>query len=147
MSYSILSYVLGSLLYCVPCCHKQGEVYIRGQKRDGLISDEELSGLRIGLVNFLFPCMLYALCWQSFWCVCYTENAIFNAYISYLTGVSECCTFWFVDCSWKCWFPSVRSFRFFWILAFFCIVFHLVQMTYCSGINKYAAVELILLFN
>ncbi|KAJ8755207.1 hypothetical protein K2173_019005 [Erythroxylum novogranatense] len=27
-----------------------GEVYIRGRKRDGLISDEELSGLRIGLV-------------------------------------------------------------------------------------------------
>ncbi|XP_024187357.1 protein TRIGALACTOSYLDIACYLGLYCEROL 3, chloroplastic isoform X1 [Rosa chinensis] len=28
----------------------KGEVYIRGRKRDGLISDEELSGLRIGLV-------------------------------------------------------------------------------------------------
>ncbi|CAK7348203.1 unnamed protein product [Dovyalis caffra] len=27
-----------------------GEVYIRGKKRDGLISDEEMSGLRIGLV-------------------------------------------------------------------------------------------------
>lgn len=29
---------------------EQGEVYIRGKKRDGLISDEEISGLRIGLV-------------------------------------------------------------------------------------------------
>uniref|UniRef100_A0A1J3CTH6 Protein TRIGALACTOSYLDIACYLGLYCEROL 3, chloroplastic n=1 Tax=Noccaea caerulescens TaxID=107243 RepID=A0A1J3CTH6_NOCCA len=28
----------------------KGEVYIRGKKRDGLISDEEISGLRIGLV-------------------------------------------------------------------------------------------------
>ncbi|KAJ6723534.1 PROTEIN TRIGALACTOSYLDIACYLGLYCEROL 3 CHLOROPLASTIC [Salix koriyanagi] len=28
----------------------RGEVYIRGKKRDGLISDEEMSGLRIGLV-------------------------------------------------------------------------------------------------
>uniref|UniRef100_A0A1J3F318 Protein TRIGALACTOSYLDIACYLGLYCEROL 3, chloroplastic n=1 Tax=Noccaea caerulescens TaxID=107243 RepID=A0A1J3F318_NOCCA len=28
----------------------KGEVYIRGQKRAGLISDEEISGLRIGLV-------------------------------------------------------------------------------------------------
>lgn len=28
----------------------QGEVYIRGRKRSGLISDEEMSGLRIGLV-------------------------------------------------------------------------------------------------
>lgn len=28
----------------------KGEVYIRGRKRDGLISDEEISGLRIGLV-------------------------------------------------------------------------------------------------
>ncbi|KAL6142975.1 hypothetical protein ACLB2K_061250 [Fragaria x ananassa] len=28
----------------------EGEVYIRGQKRAGLISDDELSGLRIGLV-------------------------------------------------------------------------------------------------
>lgn len=27
-----------------------GEVYIRGRKRDGLISDDEISGLRIGLV-------------------------------------------------------------------------------------------------
>lgn len=29
----------------------QGEVYIRGKKRAGLISDEEISGLRIGLVS------------------------------------------------------------------------------------------------
>jgi len=29
----------------------QGEVYIRGKKRAGLISDEEISGLRIGLVG------------------------------------------------------------------------------------------------
>jgi ABC-type transporter Mla maintaining outer membrane lipid asymmetry ATPase subunit MlaF len=28
----------------------KGEVYIRGKKRAGLISDEEISGLRIGLV-------------------------------------------------------------------------------------------------
>lgn len=28
----------------------KGEVFIRGRKRDGLISDEEISGLRIGLV-------------------------------------------------------------------------------------------------
>lgn len=28
----------------------KGEVFIRGKKRDGLISDEEISGLRIGLV-------------------------------------------------------------------------------------------------
>jgi energy-coupling factor transporter ATP-binding protein EcfA2 len=32
--------------------NKQGEVYIRGRKRVGLISDEEISGLRIGLVEF-----------------------------------------------------------------------------------------------
>ena len=32
----------------------QGEVYIRGKKRAGLISDEEISGLRIGLVSALF---------------------------------------------------------------------------------------------
>lgn len=32
--------------------NKQGEVYIRGTKRVGLISDEEISGLRIGLVKF-----------------------------------------------------------------------------------------------
>ena len=31
----------------------QGEVYIRGKKRAGLISDEEISGLRIGLVSAL----------------------------------------------------------------------------------------------
>ncbi|KAF3515470.1 hypothetical protein DY000_02063049 [Brassica cretica] len=29
----------------------KGEVYIRGKKRAGLISDEEISGLRIGLVT------------------------------------------------------------------------------------------------
>lgn len=33
------------------CGIVQGEVYICGKKRQGLISDEELSGLRIGLVG------------------------------------------------------------------------------------------------
>ncbi|KAM1039198.1 hypothetical protein ACFX13_034509 [Malus domestica] len=33
-----------------PLCNEQGEVYIRGRKRIGLISDDEISGLRIGLV-------------------------------------------------------------------------------------------------
>ena len=33
---------------------EQGEVYIRGRKRVGLIDDEELSGLRIGLVRIIF---------------------------------------------------------------------------------------------
>ena len=42
----------------------QGEVYIRGRKRDGLISDEEISGLRIGLVSCrvtytIFEVLLY----------------------------------------------------------------------------------------
>ena len=32
---------------------EQGEVYIRGKRRDGLISDNEMSGLRIGLVSFV----------------------------------------------------------------------------------------------
>lgn len=32
--------------------NEQGEVYIRGRKREGLISDQDISGLRIGLVNF-----------------------------------------------------------------------------------------------
>lgn len=33
---------------------EQGEVYIRCRKRDGLISDEEISGLRIGLVELVY---------------------------------------------------------------------------------------------
>lgn len=37
-----------------PLSHAQGEVYIRGKKRDGLISDDEISGLRIGLVVLFF---------------------------------------------------------------------------------------------
>ena len=36
------------------CGILQGEVYICGKKRQGLISDEELSGLRIGLVGIVF---------------------------------------------------------------------------------------------
>lgn len=40
----------------------QGEVYIRGRKRAGLISDEEISGLRIGLVNVF----LTHACWLVF---------------------------------------------------------------------------------
>lgn len=31
---------------------EQGEVYIRGRRRHGLISDDDMSGLRIGLVCF-----------------------------------------------------------------------------------------------
>ena len=30
----------------------QGEVFIRGRRRHGLISDQEISGLRIGLVKY-----------------------------------------------------------------------------------------------
>lgn len=44
---------------------KQGEVYIRGRKRSGLISDDEISGLRIGLVSFN---MLIFKCYQVFSC-------------------------------------------------------------------------------
>jgi hypothetical protein len=33
---------------------EQGDVYIRGRRRVGLISDEEITGLRIGLVKFSF---------------------------------------------------------------------------------------------
>lgn len=25
------------------------------------------------------------------------------------TGVPKCSSFWFIDCSWKCWFPFVRN--------------------------------------
>jgi len=39
----------------------QGEVYIRGRKRDGLISDDEISGLRIGLVSFIVICNMLIL--------------------------------------------------------------------------------------
>ena len=39
----------------------QGEVYIRGRKRVGLISDEEMSGLRIGLVDICFKLVFYDL--------------------------------------------------------------------------------------
>ena len=37
---------------------EQGEVYIRGRKRVGLIDDEELSGIRIGLVR-IFSNLVY----------------------------------------------------------------------------------------
>ena len=37
----------------------QGEVYIRGRKRSGLIGDDELSGLRIGLVKFYLTTEYY----------------------------------------------------------------------------------------
>lgn len=33
--------------------YEQGEVFICGKKRQGLVSDEDISGLRIGLVYFL----------------------------------------------------------------------------------------------
>ena len=39
--------------------NEQGEVFICGKKRQGLVSDEDISGLRIGLVYFLIhPCVL-----------------------------------------------------------------------------------------
>lgn len=58
--------------------------------------------------------------WSSNWIgrfnmymVMLTMFTIFRIYInlfaSDLTGVSECSTFWFSYCSWKCWFPSVRQ--------------------------------------
>jgi hypothetical protein len=37
--------------------YEQGEVFICGKKRHGLVSDEDLSGLRIGLVYFLITTM------------------------------------------------------------------------------------------
>jgi len=43
----------------------QGEVYIRGKKRAGLTSDEEVSGLCIGLVSALFMssvCLVWSVC-------------------------------------------------------------------------------------
>jgi ABC-type transporter Mla maintaining outer membrane lipid asymmetry ATPase subunit MlaF len=44
----------------------KGDVYICGKKRHGLISDEELSGLRIGLV-----CSSQSLAQLFFFCVYY----------------------------------------------------------------------------
>ncbi|KAL5058609.1 hypothetical protein RYX36_030213 [Vicia faba] len=47
----------------------KGEVYIRGRKRRGLISDDEISGLRIGLVSFRLVCnMLILKCYHVFSC-------------------------------------------------------------------------------
>ncbi|EXC29922.1 Protein TRIGALACTOSYLDIACYLGLYCEROL 3 [Morus notabilis] len=40
----------GDLFLIEMLFNEQGEVYIRGRKRAGLISDDEISGLRIGLV-------------------------------------------------------------------------------------------------
>lgn len=54
------------LSHCIsPLFNEQGEVYIRGRKRAGLISDEEISGLRIGLVKFAFKLNITYLFWIS----------------------------------------------------------------------------------
>lgn len=45
----------------------QGEVYIRGKKRVGLVSDDDISGLRIGLVSFrIIDNMVIFKCYSVF---------------------------------------------------------------------------------
>jgi hypothetical protein len=39
--------------------NEQGEVFICGKRRQGLVSDEDISGLRIGLVYFLIISMQF----------------------------------------------------------------------------------------
>jgi hypothetical protein len=41
------------------CNNKQGDVIICGKKRHGLVSDEDIEGLHIGLVHI--PCALLHL--------------------------------------------------------------------------------------
>lgn len=49
--------------------NEQGEVYICGRKRVGLVSDDDISGLRIGLVSFRVICnMLILKCYYFFFC-------------------------------------------------------------------------------
>jgi hypothetical protein len=60
---------------------EQGEVYIRGRKRGGLISDDEISGLRIGLVSFRVMCdMLILICYYFLSCnfICLSVNRCFK---------------------------------------------------------------------
>lgn len=71
----------------------QGEVLIRGKLRNGLVSDEEISGLRIGLVSytcselfFCCPVKLYFGDTSRIFC------NLMNISIP-ITGVSECCAF------------------------------------------------------
>lgn len=89
----------------------QGEVLIRGKLRNGLVSDEEISGLRIGLVSYMF--YLFFGCPVKWTVEVLLECSYYLINISIpLTGVSECCTFWFLNCSWKCWFLAVRYSQF-----------------------------------
>lgn len=56
-----------SLWFFIYSLHnEQGDVYICGRKRAGLISDEEMSGLRIGLVDFVFN--IYVMLFSVFAC-------------------------------------------------------------------------------
>jgi hypothetical protein len=67
-------YIITFILECkCGCCffllfHKnmQGDVIICGRKRHGLVSDEDISGLRIGLVCFRCSLLYLKKEWYSF---------------------------------------------------------------------------------
>lgn len=92
--------------------YSQGEVYICGKKREGLASDEDSSGLRIGLVSTLHFCSVKLLEYEQRLLICEFLALLTSDIFVYDVrgaGISECSIIRFINCSRKRWLYAVST--------------------------------------